>query len=221
MTLTNFSVDRQNTGSTRVYLTLEIERGASFDLDVVNRAIALLDSGGDVPDVGVPPRETIADGPEPGSALEANPTKGRRGRRTSSVSEPQTEAGSTVADTSTGQAEASPTTGRRGRRSGATPAADAGASPAATASTAETKSPSEPEPAKEPVRRRRAQPEEPAGISDADVAKAASEAARVLGNPEEVMDILGEFGVTETSALPQNVRQEFLDICNVEIEKQG
>jgi hypothetical protein len=79
----------------------------------------------------------------------------------------------------------------------------------------------EPEPAKEPVRRRRAHPEEPAGISDADVAKAASEAARVLGNPEEVMSILGEFGVTETSALPQNVRQEFLDICNVEIEKQG
>jgi hypothetical protein len=43
----------------------------------------------------------------------------------------------------------------------------------------------------------------------------------VLGNPEEVMSILGEFGVTETSALAQNVRQEFLDICNVEIEKQG
>jgi hypothetical protein len=216
MDLESFSTYRQNDGSTIVGLQVKVSRGARLDFDVINRALALLDSGGDAPDVpaGVPPRETIADGPEPGSALEAKPAStGRRGRRASADKQDT--------DTSGEAQAASPTTGRRGRRSGATPAADAGASPAATASTAETTSPSEPEPAKEPVRRRRAQPEEPAGISDADVAKAASEAARVLGNPEEVMDILGEFGVTETSALPQNVRQEFLDICNVEIEKQG
>jgi hypothetical protein len=208
MNLTNFSVDRQLAGSTRVYLTLEVPRGGALDLGVINRAIALLDSGGDVPDVVDPNAERKAPQPEPAST-------GRRGRRASADKQDTDTSGEAQA------AEASPTTGRRGRRSGATPAADAGASTAATASTAETKSPSEPEPAKEPVRRRRAQPEEPAGISDADVAKAASEAARVLGNPEEVMSILGEFGVTETSALPQNVRQEFLDICNVEIEKQG
>jgi hypothetical protein len=209
MNLTSISAYRNDDGSTDVHFQVSVPRGARLDLGVINRAIALLDSGGDVPDAPA----NLTTGADTGSAAPA--ATSRRGRRAKAQDE-------TTADaTSHTEAEASPTTGRRGRRSGATPAADAGASPAATASTAETKSPSEPEPAKEPVRRRRAQPEEPAGISDADVAKAASEAARVLGNPEEVMSILGEFGVTETSALPQNVRQEFLDICNVEIEKQG
>jgi hypothetical protein len=211
MNLTYFSATRQDDGSTSVTLSVKVPRGASFDLGVVNRAIALLDSGGDMPDAPANPTT----GANTGSAAPA--ATSRRGRRAKA----QDDAPTTADATSHTEAGASPTTGRRSRRSGATPAADAGASPAATASTAETKSPSEPEPAKEPVRRRRAQPEEPAGISDADVAKAASEAARVLGNPEEVMSILGEFGVTETSALPQDVRQEFLDICNVEIEKQG
>lgn len=109
------------------------------------------------------------------------------------------------------QPEANPTTGRRSRRSNSASSETAAAS--TEASTDGGAKASEPTPA-----RRRRVPEAPAGISDADLTKAASEGARVLG-PEFVTAWLTEFGVSEVSKLAQDVRREFLDGISDEIEK--
>ena len=53
-------------------------------------------------------------------------------------------------------------------------------------------------------------------LTDADMSKAASEGARVIG-PEAVTAILSEFGVGSVNKLPQAQRQEFVD--NVDVAK--
>ena len=53
-------------------------------------------------------------------------------------------------------------------------------------------------------------------LTDADMSKAASEGARVIG-PEAVTAILSEFGVGSVNELPQERRQEFVD--NVDAAK--
>lgn len=79
----------------------------------------------------------------------------------------------------------------------------------------------EPEPAAEeqPVRRsRRAAPAEE-GISDADLTKAASQAAAKI-TPKLVMQILKEdYGVTTTNDVPKDKRQEFLDTLKFEMDE--
>jgi len=141
-------------------------------------------------------------------------------------------------------AEETPTTTRR-RRAGADagssstePASDAGASagrprrsrsaepaeeaPAEEAPVSRRRRSAEPEPtppAEEPVRRsRRAAPAED-GISDADLTKAASQAAAKI-TPKVVMQILKEdYGVTTTNDVPKDKRQEFLDTLKYEMEE--
>ena len=54
------------------------------------------------------------------------------------------------------------------------------------------------------------EPAAPIDISDADLAKAASQAAAIV-TPAPVIAYLGEFGVTEVSKLSQDLRREFLD----------
>lgn len=71
----------------------------------------------------------------------------------------------------------------------------------ATASTAETKSPSEPE-----------------GVKDTDLTKMASQLASVFG-PNFVMEMLAEKGVKSVNALKGADRQWFLDEGNAEIAK--
>ena len=140
-------------------------------------------------------------------------------------------------------AEEAPTTTRR-RRAGADagssstePASDAGASAGRTRRSrsvegdkAEEVAVEEPvsrrrrsvEPAsveEQPVRRsRRAAPAED-GISDADLTKAASQAAAKI-TPKVVMQILKEdYGVTTTNDVPKDKRQEFLDTLKYEMEE--
>jgi len=55
-----------------------------------------------------------------------------------------------------------------------------------------------------------AEPATSTDISDADLAKAASQAAAIV-TPAPVIAYLGEFGVTEVSKLSQDLRREFLD----------
>ena len=67
------------------------------------------------------------------------------------------------------------------------------------------------------MRRRRTTPVEE-GISDADVTKAASQAAAKI-TPKIVMDILKEdFGVGSANELPQAKRQAFLDELKYQME---
>lgn len=203
---------RNDDGSTDVRVTFKVPRAKRLDASVVDSILSVLDGGEDEPVTTAEntPAETTQGRRSRRSTTEApaeaNPTQGRRGRR-----------GAAPAGEVPGAPEANPTQGRRSR-CGASNAADAGHSTeAATASTAATTSPSEPAPA--PARRRRQQPEQ-TGISDADLSKAASQAAEII-SPETVMEILGEFGVTEVNKIAQELRQEFLDILNSEIEKQG
>lgn len=142
-------------------------------------------------------------------------------------------------------AEEAPTTTRR-RRAGADagssstePASDAGAS-AGRPRRSRSAEPAEEAPAEEPVsRRRRSVEPEPAsveeqpvrrsrraapaeeGISDADVSKAASQAAAKI-TPALVMLILKEdYGVTTANDVPKDKRQEFLDTLKAEMDAKG
>lgn len=65
-----------------------------------------------------------------------------------------------------------------------------------------------------PARRKRKKKEDD-GISDADVAKAASEGAQKL-TPKVVSEILEEFGVGNVAELDQAQRREFMDILVAE-----
>lgn len=57
-------------------------------------------------------------------------------------------------------------------------------------------------------------------LTDADMSKAASEGARVIG-PEAVTAILSEFGVASVNELPQERRQEFVDNVDAAKAKTG
>lgn len=174
-----------------ISLTIELASDGTLDFDSLKYALDAL--GVRATKQG----EATLVQPQPAEA-----TKSRRSRGT--------------ADDSPATTEASPTTGRRSRRS--TPVTSSETAPAEpSASTAEPSPSSEPAPAS---RRRRQQPEAPAGISDADLTKAASEGARVLG-PEFVTDWLLQFGVAEVSKLTQDVRREFIDGISDEIEKKA
>lgn len=74
-----------------------------------------------------------------------------------------------------------------------------------------------PAPVEAPVRRRRGADVAEQGISDADIVKAASNAAAKL-TPAVVMQILKEdFGVEQASDLPADARQKFLDTLKFEM----
>ena len=104
--------------------------------------------------------------------------------------------------------------GRVGRRRRAG-AADASPTPAEPATPVK-----EPEPAAPATSRRRPAGSEPAGVSDADLSKAASEAAAVVG-AAEVMALLDEFGVSKVNELPQGERREFIGLLADVVEKAG
>jgi hypothetical protein len=77
----------------------------------------------------------------------------------------------------------------------------------------------EPEPEPEPARRRRPS-SEPAGISDADLVKACSDAAEKRADMVKLIPVIlkDDFGVTNTAELAQDVRQKFLDAVAYELE---
>lgn len=193
-------VSRNDDGSTKVTVSLTVERGFAGNVVLpIGSFTAVMDTelhvSADQPD------ETVSGAQEP--AAEAA-TTGRRGRRSG---------GNTAEPAPVGAAtEAAPTGRRSGRRTTAPAAAPdtTGGETAPAAAAGSAPAPSEPR------RRRRAAPAEPEGISDAEVAKAASEGARVLG-PETVMEILTEFDVDSTDKLPQDVREEFIKLVNDEI----
>lgn len=118
-----------------------------------------------------------------------------------------------------------PSTGRR-RRAGADasspstePASDVGASAGPRRSRRSEPEPA-PAPAAEEPRRRRRTEEQPKDdrITDADLAKAASQASEKL-TPKLVMQIIKEdFGVETVSEIPQDKRREFLDTLKFEME---
>lgn len=56
-----------------------------------------------------------------------------------------------------------------------------------------------------------------AGLTDADVAKAASAAAAVL-TPKVVKDVLKQFGTASVNDLDQNQRREFVDLLDEKVE---
>lgn len=112
-------------------------------------------------------------------------------------------------DTTTAQ-EASTPRKRRG-----TAEATSAATEPAQASAAQAEAPTE-------GRRRRntaaEAPTEPV-ITDADLAKACSDAAAALGNPGLVIQVLKEdFQVKNASEIPPNLRQKFLDTLKWEVE---
>ena len=130
-----------------------------------------------------------ATGVEEQAPTEETPTRTRRSRADAGAASSSTEPVS----------DAGASDGRR-RRRGAEPAA-----PAAEEVKAE-----------EPVRRRRTAPGVE-GISDAEVAKAASQAAAKI-TPAVVMQILKEdHGVTTANEIPQDQRQKFLDTLKAEM----
>tara|TARA_R110000851_G_scaffold202227_3_gene354019 strand:- start:1049 stop:1543 length:495 start_codon:yes stop_codon:yes gene_type:complete len=87
---------------------------------------------------------------------------------------------------------------------------------------AEPEAEAEAEPKK---RRRKSKPEpEEAGISDAELASACSKAVADLGGDKGardlVIEIVGDYGVTEVSALGAEVREEFLQQLEAEVLEQ-
>ena len=99
--------------------------------------------------------------------------------------------------------------------------AEAEAEPEAEAE-AEPEAEAEAEPKK---RRRKSKPEpEEAGISDAELASACSKAVADLGGDKGardlVIEIVGDYGVTEVSALGAEVREEFLQQLESEVLEQ-
>lgn len=195
MSLTNINFYRRDDGATEVTVSVTVHRAGKLDVNDINRVIAILDGG--------EPETSRDTGGEPVQAETS-----RRSRR----------AADDKRDTDT-SAEANPTQGRRSRRPNGTASPK---TPPATSESSESSTnggaTSTPEPT--PARRRRQQPEAPAGISDADLTKAASEGARVIG-PEFVTAWLTEFGVGEVSKLAQDVRREFIDGISDEIEKKA
>lgn len=126
--------------------------------------------------------------PSKPTPTDASPVSRRRRRE-----ENPTEAGSTTSSPES----VGPVEGRRRRRS----ASDAQASSTTTETGASTGS-----------RRTRTttSPSEDDEITDADLSKACSAAARVI-LPKGVMEILGEFGVENSQSIAQKDRREFLD----------
>lgn len=148
-----------------------------------------------------------ATGVEEQAPTEETPTRTRRSRAdagaASSTTEPASDAG--VSD------------GRRLRRTSAPEPAPAAAEEAAPRRSRRSAEPAAEEvKAEEPVRRRRTAPAVE-GISDAEVAKAASQAAQKL-TPALVMQIMKEdHGVTLANEIPQDQRQKFLDTLKAEM----
>lgn len=96
------------------------------------------------------------------------------------------------------------------------------------ASSADEAAPSETE-AAPTRRRRRRRPSDPgdhardnavAEITDADIAKAASDAARPL-TPKVVLEELAKFNVTNVAALDQEQRQNFMSMLKNRVEASG
>lgn len=202
MDFESITFGRDDSGATRVSVYLKVPRAGKFDAGMIDRVISILDGG--------EPEASRDTGNEDRKAPLPTET-GRRSRRApAETHEPATTAENTPANPTAESAEPA-ATGRRSRRTAtAAPAQDTAPTTTNVGATA-----SEPPPA-----RRRRVPEAPAGISDADLTKAASEGARVLG-PEFVTAWLTEFGVGEVSKLAQGVRREFIDGISDEIEKKA
>lgn len=129
----------------------------------------------------------------------------------------------TVAPVQPSEPEPTVTRRRRTTTEEAAPATAEPDAPAETttrrrrAATTETAQPAE-EPAPVVVARRRAQPAVSDDITDADLTKAASDAAAVCG-PAAVTAILGEFNVKMTGEIEsQEDRKEFLELLKTNIE---
>lgn len=168
------------------------------DADVL-RALGRLFTGLTTPDGG-----TATEAP-----AEETPTRTRRSRAdagaASSTTEPASDAGASD--------------GRRRRRT-SDPDETAVAAVVDGASSRRSRRSAEPAAeeakAEEPVRRRRTAPAVE-GISDAEVAKAASQAAAKI-TPAVVMQILKEdYNVTTANEVPQDKRQKFLDTLKAEM----
>ena len=131
----------------------------------------------------------------------AGPPRGRRGRRRRAV------AGGDASTSSAEGTEAVNPTGRRRKQAKSSAEAADGAKEkkGRRASTKPAESVSSPSDGDE-------------DLTDADMAKAASEAARVL-TPKVVMDILQEFGVGVVNDIPQGERQEFVELLKGEVDR--
>lgn len=140
------------------------------------------------------------------TATGETPTRTRRSRAdagaASSTTEPASDAGASD--------------GRRRRRTSEPEPAPAAEEPARRSRRSVESDKAEEVKAEEPVRRRRTAPAVE-GISDAEVAKAASQAAQKL-TPALVMQIMKEdHGVTLANDIPQDQRQKFLDTLKAEM----
>lgn len=136
---------------------------------------------------------------------EETPTRTRRSRADAGAASSSTEPAS----------DAGASDGRRRRRTSEPEPAPAAEEPARRSRRSVEPEPTPPA-AEEPVRRRRTAPAVE-GISDAEVAKAASQAAAKI-TPAVVMQILKEdHGVTTANEIPQDERQKFLDTLKAEM----
>ena len=146
-----------------------------------------------------------ATGVEEQAPTEETPTRTRRSRADAGAASSSTEPAS----------DAGASDGRRRRRTSEPEPAPAAEEPARRSRRSAEPEPTPPA-AEEPVRRRRTTPVVE-GISDAEVAKAASQAAAKI-TPAVVMQILKEdYNVTTANEVPQDKRQEFLDTLKAEM----
>lgn len=206
MKLESIAISNMTDGQTRVLVGFVMARGEELEDSDVARLVDLAREGVAEKVAEAPaeePRRRRRGGEEAASANPPSSSEAEsspRRRRRSSAAEDASSAG-TGAEAST---EATST--RRTRRASAESAPSQSAPESASS------------PSEEPRRRRRAAPvEEPKGISDADLTKACSEAARVL-TPKVVQEILGEFGVKMANEIKPDDRREFLDLLDKEVK---